>query len=113
MANTNRKNPNAAAEPTCKSRQAAGKRPTQDSPALQYHGYDRDGPKDPPESLVGTSTCTKAKCKSPPERKGACPVIQQTNVDPSVVPATLGSEEVVALPLDLSWSVDRAYERSY
>ena len=97
MANTNRSDPNATAEPTRKSRQAAGKCPTADSPALWYQRYDRGGPKDPPESLVGTLMHTKAKRTTPPERKGACPVIQQTNVDPSVVPATLGSEEVVAL----------------
>jgi hypothetical protein len=42
---------------------------------------------------------TKAKRKSPPERRGTHLVIQQTNVDPSVLSATLGSEEVMALPL--------------
>jgi hypothetical protein len=98
MANTNRKNPIAAAEPAHQSRQAAGKHPTHDSPALRYRRYDRGGPKDPPESLVGTSTRTKAKRKSLSERKGACPVIKQTNADPPVVPATLDSKEVVALP---------------
>ena len=55
-----------------------------------------------PESLVGTSTRTKAKRtkakhKTLPELLDACPVIQRTNVDPYVVPATLGSEEVMAL----------------
>ncbi len=103
MANTNQSNPNAAAEPTRQSWWAAGKRPTEDSPALRYRRYDRGGPKDPPESLVGTSTRTKTKRtkdkrKTPPELLGARPVTQQTNVDPSVVPAALGSEEVVALP---------------
>ena len=90
MANTNWKNPNAAAKPTRQSRQAAGKRSTEDSPALRYRRYDRGGSKDPPKSLVGTAMRTKAKHKSPPERKGACPVIQETNVDPPAIPATLG-----------------------
>ena len=40
---------------------------------------------------------TKAKRKTLPELLDTRPVIQQTNVDPSVIPATLGSEEVVAL----------------
>jgi hypothetical protein len=103
MANTNRRNPKAAAEPTRQSRRVAGKRPTEDSPTLRYRRYDRGGPKDPPESLVGTSTRTKAtrtkaNCKTLPELLDAFPVIQQTNVDPSVVPAALSSEEVVEPP---------------
>ena len=53
--------------------------------------------------MVVTSTHTKAKRtkakhKTPPELLGTRPVIQQTNVDLSDVPAALGSEEVVALP---------------
>jgi hypothetical protein len=97
MANTNRSNPNAAAEPTRQSQQAAGKRPTEDSPALRYRRYDRG-------TIGGTSTRTKSKQtqdkhKTPPELLDARPAIQQTNVDLSVVPAAaLGSEEVVALP---------------
>ena len=67
------------------------------SPTLRYHQYDRGGPKDPPVSLVGTSRHTEAKRKSPPERKGAQLVIQQTNVDPLVILATLDSKEVVVL----------------
>jgi hypothetical protein len=49
--------------------------------------------------MVCTSTRTNAKRKSPPEIRGPRRVIQQTKLDSSVVPATLGSEEVVALPL--------------
>jgi hypothetical protein len=103
MANTNCNNPNAAAEPTRQSQRAAGKRPTENSPALQYCGYDRGGPKDPPETIVGTSARTKSKrtkenCKPPPELLDGRPAIQQTNVDLSVVPAALGGEEVVAQP---------------
>ncbi len=98
MANTNWKNPNAAAEPTRQSRRATGKRPTEDSSALRYCWYDRGGPKDPPESLAGTSMRTKANRKSPPQIIGARPVIQKTNVDPPAVPATLDSEEIVVLP---------------
>ncbi len=103
MANTNRSNPNAAAEPTCQSWRAAGKCSTENSPALRYRWYDKGGPKDPPDSLAGTSTRTKSKCtkdkrKTPPELLGARPAIQQTNVDLSVAPAALGSEEVVVLP---------------
>jgi hypothetical protein len=103
MANTNRSNPNAAAEPTRQSQGAAGKRPTESSPALRYRQYDRGGPKDPPDSLAGTSTRTKSKRtkdkrKTPPELLDAPPAIQQTNVDLSVASAALGSEEVVALP---------------
>jgi hypothetical protein len=41
---------------------------------------------------------TKAERKSPPERKGARPVVQETHVDPHAVPATLDNEEAVALP---------------
>ncbi len=104
MANTNRSNPNAAAEPTRQSRRTAGKRPTESSPALRYRRYDRGGPKDPPDSLAGTSTrtkfkhTTKDKRKTPPELLDARLPIQQTNVDLSVAPAALGGEEVVALP---------------
>ena len=58
MANTNQRNPNAAAEPAHQSRQVAGKRPTADSPALRFCRYDRGGPKDLPESSAGTSTHT-------------------------------------------------------
>ena len=101
MANTNRNN--AAAEPTRQSRRAAGKRPTESSPALRHRRYDRGVPKDPPESLVGTSSRTKSKRtkdnrKPPPESLGGNPAIQQTNVDLSVAPAALGGEEVVAQP---------------
>ncbi len=104
MANTNRSNPNAAAEPTRQSRWTAGKRPTESSPTLRYPRYDRGGPKDPPDSSTGTSTRTKSKHttkdkrKTPPELLDARLSIQQTNVDLSVAPAALCSEEVVALP---------------
>ena len=91
MANTNRRIPNAAAEPTRQSRRAAGKNPTADSPVLRFGWYDRGEPKDLPDSSAGTSRGTKVKCcvnrKSPPELLGADPVIQ----------ATLDSEEVAAL----------------
>ena len=98
MANTNRRNPNTAVEPTHQSRRAADKRPTADSPALRFRQYDRGGPKDPQESLTDTLTRTKATRKSPPELTGTCPVIQETNVNPpAVLPATLDSEEVAAL----------------
>ena len=107
MANTNRKNPNAAAEPTCQSRQVAGQRPTADSPALRFSGYDRGGPKDLPESLAGTSTCTKAKHKSLPERKGARRIMQETNVDPPAVPTTLDSKEVLVLLPPIVPTVDQ------
>ncbi len=73
MANTNRRNPNAAAEPTRQSRRAAGKRPTADSPALRFSQYDRGEPKDPPDSLTGTSRGTKVKHKSLPELLGSHP----------------------------------------
>ena len=103
MAKSNRSNPNAAAEPTRQSRRTAGKRPTESSPALRYSRYDRGGPKDPPDSLAGTATPTKSertkdKRKTPPELLDARISIQQTNVDLSVAPAALGSEEVVAQP---------------
>ena len=94
MVNTNRRNPNAAAEPTLQSRQAAGKCPTAGSTALQFSQYDRGGPKDPPESSAGTSTRTKAKRKLPPELLVGRPVVQKTNVDPpAILPATLDREE--------------------
>ena len=101
MANTNRNN--AAAEPTRQSRRAAGKRPTESSPALRHRRYDRGVPKDPPDSSTGTSTRTKSKrtkdnLKPPPESLDGRPAIQQTNVDLSVAPAALGGEEVVAQP---------------
>jgi hypothetical protein len=103
MANTNRSNPNAATEPTRQSRRTAGKRPTANSPALRYRRYDKGGPKDPPETIVGTSTRTKSKRtkdnpKTPPELLDGRPAIQQTNVDLSVAPAAVGGEEVVAQP---------------
>ncbi len=80
MANTNRSNPNAAAEPTRQSRRAAGKRPTENSPALRYRWYDRGGLKDPPETIVGTSARTKSKYtkdnrKPPPELLDGHPTI--------------------------------------
>jgi hypothetical protein len=104
MANTNRSNPNAAAEPTRQSQRVACKHPTENSPALRYRRYDRGGSKDPPETIVGTSTRTKSKHtkdnrKTPPELLDGCPAIQQTNVDLSVVAAAFGGEEVVAQPL--------------
>ena len=83
MANTNRSHPNAAAEPTRQSRRAAGKRPTESSPALRHRRYDRGVPKDPPDSSTGTSTRTKSKrtkdnLKPPPELLDGRPAIQQT-----------------------------------
>jgi hypothetical protein len=48
---------------------------------------------------MGTkSKRTKGNRKTPPELLDARPAIQQTNVDLSVAPAALGSEEIVAQP---------------
>ena len=91
MANTNRRNSNAAAEPTIQSRRVVGHCPPGDSPALRFSRYDRVGPKDPPESLAGTSTRTKANRKSPPELLGTreeVAALSSPNVPPDSQEAT-------------------------
>ena len=96
MANNNRRNPNAnaAAEPTHQSRQAAGKRPTADSPALRFSLYDKGQPKDPPDSSAGTKIKRRGNHKSPPELLLVDPNPQQ-NVE---LPVILDHQEVTAQP---------------
>ncbi len=95
MVNTNWRNPNAAPEPTRQSQRAAGKRPTTDSPALQFSRYDKGRPNDPPDSSAGTKVKHRANLKSPPELLRADPVIQETNVDTLAI---LDRQEVTAQP---------------
>ena len=96
MATTNRRNLNAAAEPTRQSRQADGKCPPADSPTLRFSRYDRGRPKDPPDSSTGTKVKRRVNCKSPPDSELLLvdPVTQQ-NVEP---PAILDCQEVMVQP---------------
>ena len=93
MVDTNRRNPNAAVEPTRQSRQAAGKCPTADSPCLRFSQYDRVQPKDPQDSSTGTKVKRQGNCKPPPELLLVGPVIQQ-----NVEPPAIYRQEVMAQP---------------